>query len=77
MMEKVNGYRDLKVWQRGKEFFPHLSIARGSLAELHTLVLVAGRPQYLTREELDTIEQVIADVRMPLSGPINHLQESA
>lgn len=60
-----------------REFLQHLSIARGSLAELHTLMLVAERLQYLTRAELDTIEQVIVDVRMPLSGLISRLQESA
>ena len=60
-----------------REFLQHLSIARGSLAELHTLMLVAERLQYLTREELDTIEQVIVDVRMPLSGLMNRLQVGA
>ena len=123
MAEKVQDYRDLKVWQRAmdlvpltyrlvrnlprheqfsltdqirrsavsvpaniaegqarkhtREFLQHLSIARGSLAELHTLMLVAERLQYLTHEELTTIEQAIIDVRMPLSGLINRLQESA
>ncbi|TAM45286.1 MAG: four helix bundle protein [Acidobacteria bacterium] len=60
-----------------REFLQHLSIARGSLAELHTLMLVAERLQYLTHEELATLEQAIIDVRMPLSGLIKSLQESA
>ncbi len=60
-----------------REFVQHLSIARGSLAELHTLLLVAERLQYLKREELATIEEAIVDVRMPLSGLINRLQNNS
>ncbi len=123
MTEKVQDYRELKVWQRAmdlvpmayrlvrslprheqfsladqirrsavsvpaniaegqarkhtREFLQYLSIARGSLAELHTLMLVAERLQYLTCKDLNTVEQAIIDVRMPLSGLINRLQERA
>ena len=60
-----------------REFLQHLSIARGSLAELHTLVLVAERLQYLVPGMSSEIEQAILDVRMPLSGLINRLQDSS
>ncbi|MCU0294249.1 MAG: four helix bundle protein, partial [Thermoanaerobaculaceae bacterium] len=56
-----------------KEFLQHLSIARGSLAELLTLLLVAERLGYLPKREVEQIEQQISDVRMPLSGLINRL----
>ncbi len=58
-------------------FLQHLSIARGSLAELHTLVLVAERLQYIVPGMSNEIEQAILDVRMPLSGLINRLQDSS
>ena len=60
--------------QHTREFLQHLAIARGSLAELHTLFLVAERLQYLEREELERFETAVLDVRMPLSGLIKRLQ---
>jgi four helix bundle protein len=57
-----------------KEFLQHLSIARGSLAELQTLLTVAERLGYLTGERLRSVRQAIVDVRMPLSGLISRLQ---
>ena len=60
-----------------KEFIQHLSIARGSLAELQTLLLVAERLQYLNRETIAPIETVILDVLMPLSALIARLQQSS
>ncbi len=60
--------------QHRKEYLQHLSISRGSLAELLTLFLVAERVGYLKREQVEAIEQAIQDVRMPLSGLILRLQ---
>jgi len=62
--------------QHTREFLQHLAIARGSLAELHTLFLVAERLQYLEREDLERFETAVLDVRMPLSGLIKRLQTS-
>lgn len=59
--------------QHPKEFLQHLAIARGSLAELHTLLVVAGRLEYLSAEELDTIEAELAKVAKPLHGLIANL----
>ncbi len=60
--------------QHSKEFLQHLSIARGSLAEIETLLLLAVRLDYITQEDQAGIQQTIRDVRMPLSGLINRLQ---
>jgi four helix bundle protein len=60
--------------QHTKEFLQHLAISRGSLAELHTLLLVAQRLQYLCVEDLRAGETAIQDVRMLLYGLISRLQ---
>jgi four helix bundle protein len=60
-----------------KEFVQHLSIARGSVAELQTLLLVAERLQYLNRETIAPIETTILDVLLPLSALIARLQQSS
>ena len=39
-----------------KEYLYHLSVARGSLAELLTLLLTAQRLGYLAQERLDVLE---------------------
>jgi len=57
-----------------REFIHHLSIARGSLAELHTLLLLALRLQYLKDQELSAIEQMLIDLRMPLYALISRLE---
>ncbi len=49
-----------------KEFAQHLSVARGSLAELDTLLIVAERLGYLSEADLSRVEASIADVRRPL-----------
>ncbi len=60
-----------------KEFLHHLSVARGSLAELHTLILVAERLAYLTREEMQGLSEKLSHVRMLLSGLIKSLKTRA
>ena len=57
-----------------KEFVQHLAIARGSLAELTTLLLVAERLSYLTRQEVDEAESIIRQARMLLSGLVQSLR---
>ena len=59
--------------QSTKEYLHHLTIARGSLAELETLLLVAERLSYLRPEKLRSLESTIRDLRMPLQGLINSL----
>jgi len=57
-----------------KEFLQHLSIARASLAELHTLLLIAERLGFLSRELLSQAEEAIVNLGMPLSGLIRRLE---
>lgn len=57
-----------------KEFLQSLHVARGSLAEVETLLIVAEKLGYLTQAQLTEIDQAIIDVRMPLQGLINSLQ---
>jgi four helix bundle protein len=56
-----------------KEFLHHLSIARGSLAELFTLALLAERLSYLSPLEREGLAEKIAHVRKLLSGLIKSL----
>ncbi len=58
-----------------KEFLHHLSVARGSLAELHTLVLVAQRLSYTSLEDTQELFGRISHVRMLLSGLIKRLKD--
>ncbi len=59
-----------------REFIRYLLIARGSLAELQTLLLVAERLQYVTREELVDVDQELLSVLMPLSALVKRLQNT-
>lgn len=56
--------------QHPKEFLQHLSIARGSLAELHTLLVVAQRLDYVDSDRLAELENELAKVARPLHGLI-------
>ena len=60
--------------QHPKEFLQHLSIAKGSLAELHTLLIVAERLAYLEAKQLLVMEQELAQIGRPLSGLITRLR---
>ena len=57
------------------DFLRHLVIARGSLAEVETLLLVAQRLSYLTEQDMDVVATNTMDVRMLLSGLISRLQQ--
>jgi four helix bundle protein len=61
--------------QHTREFVQHLSIARGSLAELHTLLLIAQRLGYVVQADLEAVEQTLTEVRMIFFGLMNRLQE--
>jgi four helix bundle protein len=58
-----------------KEYLQHLSIARGSLAELHTLLLLAEKLGYVGSQQVRPLEQALQDMRMPLAGLMNRLEE--
>ncbi|RLE33480.1 MAG: four helix bundle protein [Acidobacteria bacterium] len=60
--------------QHTKEFIQHLSIAKGSLAELDTLLELGQRLGYLNQLGLSEINRAIVDLRMPLQGLINKLR---
>lgn len=51
-----------------KEFVQHLAVAKGSLAELDTLLTVAQRLGYVSEMELSSLEDRIADIRRPLTA---------
>lgn len=56
------------------EFSQHLAIARGSLAELDTLLLTANRLGYLNGEQMKLIEPRLIEIRKLLQGLIRRLQ---
>ena len=57
------------------EFIQFVGIARGSLAELETLLVVAGRLDYLEREPLEHLLADIAEVGRMLSGLMHSLRD--
>ena len=63
--------------QHTKEFLQYLSIARGSTAELWTLLIIAARLSYLTPKELAELEAILQETRRLLSGLINQLKSRA
>ena len=60
--------------QHTKEFLQHLSIARGSTAELWTLLMIAMRLGYIEPEALVKPQAVFQETRRLLSGLINRLK---
>jgi four helix bundle protein len=56
-----------------KEFRQYLAIAKGSLAELHTLLIVARRLGYVTEQRLADLEDHLASVGRPLAGLMDRL----
>src|SRR5271157_730629 len=61
--------------QHTREFVQYLSIAKGSLAELDTLLIIAVRLSYLKDEEIAPIQSRIAEIRMMLHGLSRRLQQ--
>ena len=60
--------------QHPKEFLQHLAVARGSLAELHTLMIVANRLGYLSDSSLRPLELRLSEIRKPLAGLMSRLR---
>jgi four helix bundle protein len=69
-------YRDLRVWQvamgngrvHRREYLHHLSIARGSLNELQTLVAIAERLGYVVASDLKQLAEPCDFVRRMLTA---------
>ena len=56
-----------------REFLHHLSIAHGSLRELETQILLAGRLRYLEEERMRTVMDLAGEVGRLLNGLYNSL----
>jgi four helix bundle protein len=56
-----------------KEFIHHLGIARGSLREVETQIIIAGRLNYTDTDELDQLLSACAESGKLISGLINTL----
>ena len=63
--------------QHTREFLQYLSIARGSLAELDTLLVIAERLKYLTGSHVQKIGAQMKTVRMLQHGLTRRLQARA
>jgi four helix bundle protein len=61
--------------QSGAEFARHLTIARGSLAEVDTLLLVGVELGYFAIDELEAVFSLIIDVRRLLQALIQALEK--
>ena len=59
--------------QHPKEFLQHLFIAKGSLAELQTLLIIAERLHYIGKDQLQAAEDGIAMIAKPLHGLIRSI----
>jgi four helix bundle protein len=57
-----------------REFFQYLGIAKGSLAELETLLLAAHRLGYLDADFVSHMRELIGNVRRPLHGLVERLR---
>lgn len=62
--------------QHPAEFAQHLSIARGSLAELDTLLLAAQRLGYLQPTDLDQVTPLMIEVRRLLQGLLQKVRST-
>ncbi len=60
--------------QYRREYVHHLSVARGSLAEVETLVLVGVRLGYFTTEGIAKTQAEIEELRKTLCGLIQRLK---
>jgi four helix bundle protein len=59
------------------DYLHHLSCANGSLMELETHFLIAGRLSYITEERLKSVFQNSAELGRMLSGLISKLKARA
>jgi four helix bundle protein len=60
--------------QTSKEFLNFLSIARGSLAEVHTQIIIAARLKYVGQPDSEKLLDAVSEVRKLLSGLIRSLR---
>ncbi len=51
-----------------KEYLQFISIARGSLAELDTQLIIAFRAKYINQNKLNELESMIAEIGRMLAG---------
>ena len=58
-----------------KSFLQHLRIAKGSLAELHTLFVISEQLGYVSPAELEEIEAAIERIAKPLHGLITKVTQ--
>lgn len=61
--------------QHTRDYRRHLTIAKGSLAEVDTLFVIAGELGYIQQDEIARMESKLRDLRMPLQGLINRLEQ--
>ena len=63
-------------WGRGstREYIQFLLIARGSLMELETHLIIAGQLNYLVQEELVSLQKQIEEVGKMLNGLVQALR---
>jgi four helix bundle protein len=64
-----------KARQHTKEFLQHLTVARGSLAELETLLEISQRLGYITPPQLDRILHQTTDLARSLNALIAALRK--
>ena len=60
--------------QHTKEYLQGLYIAKGSLAELETHLIISEKLNYLSQENLTVIEKMATQIRMALNGLIKSLK---
>ncbi len=63
-------------WGRGstKEYVQFLLVARGSLMELETHLIIGQKLQYLNQEQLAVVQQQIQEVGKMLNGLVQSLR---
>jgi four helix bundle protein len=62
--------------QHVKKFLQHLWIAKDSLAELDTLLILAEKLSYLKPSEVEPVSRKLRDLRVTLQDLINRLQRA-
>jgi len=54
--------------QHSKEFLQHLSIAYGALAEVETHIQIAGRLNYVGKDQINRLIDIAAEIGRMLNG---------
>jgi four helix bundle protein len=57
-----------------REFLHHLGIARGSLCEVETMIVIAQRQEFLTHEDAESVFACCRDVGRLLNGLFRSLE---